>query len=257
MPGLQRRISSFLGRWAWPSDRQARREDFETISAYELGRPRARLGNPNTGIPEVIVQPLYDIYGVAPATPFPLLTLFTIPVGQNYNFGGVASFAKNFGHTNLVQAGMLESSYTFVVRALSIYIQAQQGIAHPMLHPEDAVNFLSSYMQFNINRKPYFDGIGAWIPGGGGVFFTGIASLTAPAAAIATTNGLPQSRNVYPLPGGQFINPQETFNVIINPSLNAGGTPSTLAVAGNPVGVAAAGLFAWWRLDGTLIRVAQ
>src|SRR5260370_6178652 len=241
------------------SDRRlhAQPRRFHRISVHELGRPKARIGNPNTGIPEVIVQPLYDIYFVTIATAMPLLTLFTIPVGQNYNFGGVASFAKNFGHTNLVQAGMLESSYTFVVRALSIYIQALQGNAHPILHPEDAINFLSSYMQFNINRKPYFDGIGAWIPGGGGAFFGGFGTLTAPASSFNTTNGLPQSRNVYPLPCGQFINPQETFNVIINPTINAGGAPLTLAAAGNPVGVPAAGLSAWWRLDGTLIRVAQ
>jgi hypothetical protein len=235
----------------------AQRRRFHRISAFELGRPKARLGNPNTGIPEVIVQPLYDIYFVAVGTPFPLLTLFTVPVGQNYNFGGVASFAKNFGHTNLVQAGMLESSYTFVVRALSIYVQAVQGSTHPMLHPEDLVNFLSTYMQFNINRKPYFDGIGAWIPSGGGAFMSGFGSLTAPAASFNSMNGLPQSRNVYPIPGGQFINPQETFNVIINPTINAGGTPSTLVLAGNPAGVPASGLGAWWRLDGTLIRVAQ
>lgn len=233
------------------------RRRFIKISASELGRPHARLGNPNTGIPEVIVQPLYDIYFVAAGTAMPLLTLFTVPVGQTFNFGGVTAFSKNFGHTNLVQAGMLESSYTFVVRALSIYIQALQGSTHPLLHPEDAINFLSSYMQFNINRKPYFDGIGAWIPAGAGAFLSGFGSLTAPASSFNTTNGLPQSRNVYPLPGGQFINPQETFNVIINPTVNAGGAPSTLAAAGNPAGVPAAGLSAWWRLDGTLIRVAQ
>lgn len=235
----------------------ARRGRFDKISAFELGRPKARLGNPNTGIPEVIVQPLYDIYAVNVATAFPLLTLFTVPVGQNYAFGGVTAFAKNFGHTNLVQAGMLESSYTFVVRALSVSLHALQGLAHPILHPEDANNFLMCYAQFNINRKPYFDGIQSWLPGGGGAFFSGLGTLTAPSSSFNTTNGLPQSRNVYPLPGGQFINPQETFNVIINPTLSAGGAPSALAAAGNPTGVPAAGLMAWWRLDGTLIRVAQ
>jgi len=235
----------------------AQRRRFNRISASELGRPHARLGNPNTGIPEVIVQPLFDIYAVAPATAMPLLTLFTVPVGQLYNFGGVAAFAKNFGHTNLVQAGMLESSYTFIVRALSFSIKALQGQAHPNLHPEDLANLQMVYAQFNINRKPYFDGILEWIPGGGGGFFSGLGTLTAPASAFVSTNGLPQSRNVYPLPGGQFINPQETFNVIINPTLSAGGAPLTLAAAGNPAGVPAAGIMAWWRLDGTLIRVAQ
>jgi len=210
----------------------------------------------------VIVQPLYDIYAVAPGTVFPLLTLFTVPVGQNYTAGGVTAFGKNFGHTNLVQAGMLESSYTFVVRAISIYVQGQQGTAHPAVHREDMENFLGSYMQFNINRKPYFDGIGAWLPGGGGQVTGGFGTLTAPTTSFTNTNGWPESRNVYPLPGGQFINPQETFNFIINPTLNAlsaggNGAPTSLAAAGNPLGVPAAGLCAWVRLDGTLIRVAQ
>jgi len=238
-------------------EKVAQRRRFNRISASELGRPHARLGNPNTGIPEVIVQPLYDIYAVNVATLFPLLTLFTVPVGQTYNFGGVTAFSKNFGHTNLVQAGMLESSYTFVVRALAFFVSALQGTAHPNLHPEDLNNLLMTYVQFNINRKPYFDGIAGWIPAGGGAFFSGLGSLTAPASAFASTNGLPQSRNVYPLPGGQFINPQETFNVVVNPTVAAGGAPTALAAAGNPAGVPAAGLMAWWRLDGTLIRVAQ
>jgi hypothetical protein len=233
------------------------RRALRSYPARNVGRPRARLGNPNTGIPETIVQPLYDIYFVAPGTAFPLLTLFTVPVGQTYNFGGVTAFSKNFGHTNLVQAGMLESSYTFIVRAIALYVQGQQGNAHPAVHREDLENLLGTYMQFNINRKPYFDGIGAWLPGGGGAFLGGFGTLTAPTSSFTATNGLPQSRNVYPLPGGQFINPQETFNFIINPTVNATGAPTSLAAAGNPTGVPAAGISAWLRLDGTLIRVAQ
>src|SRR6202022_3544327 len=139
------------------------------------------------------------------------------------NFNGITAFQKSFGHTNLVQSGMLESSYTFVVRALSIYVQAAQGNAHPLLHPEDPINFLSSYMQFNINRKPYFDGIGVWLPAGSGVMMNGIGSLTAPTSSFNAMNGIPLSRNVYPLPGGQFINPQENFDFTINPTLNSGG----------------------------------
>lgn len=229
----------------------------ENVSAHQLGRPRARLGNPNTGIPEVVVQPIYDIYGVAPATAMGALTLFTVPQGQTFNFNGVAAFTKGFGHTNLVQAGMLESSYTFIVRALSISVTAQQGTANPLLHPQDLVNFLYSYVQFQINRKPYFEGIAAWLPCGGGPYMHGFGTLTAPASSFLSTNGVPDTDNVYSIPGGQYINPQETFAFLINPTLNAGGTPNTLAAAGNPVGVPAAGLFAWVRLDGTLIRVAQ
>lgn len=227
-----------------------------------LSRPRARMGNPNTGIPEVIVQPLYDIYFVAVAAAFPLVTLFTVPKGQQYTLGGVAAFTKNFAHTNLLQAGMLQSSYTYVVRALSMYVQAQQGTAHPLVHPEDMANLLSTFGRFEINSKSYFDGILGWLPAGGGMSGFGFGTLTAPNSASVTTNGWPDAGNIYALPGGQFINPQEQFDFIIDPTQNAllaggNGAPTTLALVGNPAGVPAAGLGAWVRFDGTLIRVAQ
>jgi len=229
----------------------------EGISAFELGRPRARMGNPNTGIPEIVVQPQYDIYAVAAGTAMGSLTLFTVPQGQTYNFNGVAGFNKGPGHTTLKQAGMLQSSYTFIVRGISVSATALQGSVHPLLHPEDLVNFLYSFFQFTINDKSYYDGIGAWLPCGGGPYLHGLGTLTAPASSFLATNGVPATDNIYSIPGGQYINPQETFAFIINPTLNAGGTPATLAAAGNPAGVPAAGLMAWVRLDGTLTRVAQ
>jgi hypothetical protein len=237
--------------------KSARKRRMERITAYELGRPKARLGNPNTGIPEVVVQPLYDIYFVAAGGTIGLLTLFSVQQGQTYNNFGVTAFTKGLGHTNLVQAGMLESSYTFIVRAIGISVEALQGSTHPILHPEDLNNFIYSYMTFQINRKSYFEGIGAWLPCGGGAFMGGFGTLTAPASAQVTTNGWPHTDNVYAIPGGQYINPQETFAFVINPTINAGGTPTALAAAGNPSGVTASGLSAWVRLDGTLIRVAQ
>lgn len=230
---------------------------FNRIGAHELGRPRARMGNPNTGIPEVVVQPEFDIYFVAAGSAMGLLSLFSVVQNQTYNFNGVTAFLKGPGHTTLLQPGMLESSYTYVVRALSIYVQALQGVAHPQLHIEDLTNFISSYMEFRINRKPYFEGIGAWLPCGGGPYGGGYGTLTAPAGTTFLTNGLPYAKNVYGLPGGQFINPQEQFDFIINPTLNAGGTPSALAAVAPSAGVPAQGLSAWVRLDGTLIRVAQ
>lgn len=238
------------------------RRRLEQLPAALLGRPRARLGNPNTGIPEVIRQALYDIYFVAPGNPFPLLTLFAVQQNQTYNFGGVTAFSKGKVHTNIKQGGMLQSSYSYMARSIGLYVQGQQGTAHPGVHREDLENLLGSFLQFTINDKSYFDGIPAWAPGGGGASYGGIGSLTAPASSVTATNGWPVSSNTYALPGGQFINPQETFAAIIDPTQNAlaaGGTgaPSTLAAAGNPVGVPAAGIGAWFRIDGVLIRVAQ
>lgn len=234
-----------------------RRRGLEKISLHEVGRPKARMGNPNTGIPEVVVQPLYDIYFVAPSTAMPKLSLFTVQQGQSYNSGGVTAFLKGPGHTNIVQPGMLESSYTFIVRAIAFYVQALQGNAHPNLHPEDLNNLLSSYGEFDINHKAYFQGIMGWLPAAGGAAFGGVGTLTAPNSAFVTTNGNPQSGNMYKIPGGQTILPQENFNFLIDPTGNAGGIPSTLAAAGNPTGVPAAGISAWVRLDGTLTRVAS
>jgi hypothetical protein len=235
----------------------------ERISAYELGKPHApRLTNPNTGIPEFVVWSLYDIYAVAAGSAMGKLSLFTVQQGANYNFNGVASFSKGEQHVSLVQPGQLESSYTFIVRALSIYVQGQQGTAHPAVHREDLENLLGSLVKFRINKKEYFIGIPAWLPGGGGQFTSGFGTLTAPVSSFTNTNGWPETDNVYALPGGQYINPQETFDVIVDPSTNAlvaGGTgaPTALAAAGNPAGVPAAGLCAWFRQDGQLIRVAQ
>jgi len=239
-----------------------RKLELEKFPARLLGRPRARLGNPNTGIPEVIRQALYDIYFVAPSTAFPLLYLFAVPQNQQYNFGGVNAFNKGPGHTNLTQAAMLQSSYSYMCRALSLYVQGQQGTTHPILHPEDLENLLGTFVQFNINGKSYFDGIGEMLPGSGGQFLSGFGTLAASVSEYRTVNGFPQTGNRYALPGGQYINPQETFNAIINPTQNAltaggSGAPSTLAVAGNPTGVAANGVGAWFIIDGTLVRVAQ
>jgi hypothetical protein len=239
-----------------------KRRSLEKLPAALLGRPRARMGNPNTGIPEVIRQALYDIYFVAPGTAFPLLVLFAVARNQTYNFGGVTAFSKGKGHTNLTQAAQLQSSYSFMARALSLYVQGQQGTAHPAVHREDLENLLGTYINFAINDKPYFEGICAELPGAGGASYGGFGSLTAAASSSTATNGWPITSNRYALPGGQFINPQESFSATIDPTqnaLSAGGTgaPSTLAAAGNPTGVPAAGIGAWFKIDGTLIRVAQ
>jgi hypothetical protein len=228
----------------------------EQVSIHALGRPHARLGNPNTGIPETLVQDIYDIYFIAPGTAFGKLVLFSLPQGSTYNFLGVTAFAKGLDHTYLTQQGMLDSSFSYVIRAIGIYVQALQGNAHPLLHPEDLANFLSIAGQLQINRKPWLDGLLGWFPCAGGIMGGGFGSLTAPTSSFQFTNGLPYRNNAYAIPGGIFINPQENFNFVIDPTQNAGGAPSTLAAAGFPTGVPAAGLSAWVRFMGQLVRVA-
>jgi len=228
----------------------------ETIHLSELGRPHARLGNPNTGVPEVLVQDVYDIYFIAAGTAFTKLTMFSQPIGSTYNFNGVTAFAKGLNHTLLTQPGMLDSSFSYVIRAIAVEVMALQGSAHPNLHPEDLNNFRMTYAELQINRKPWLQGNVGWYPAACGTVFAGFGTLTAPVSAFATSNGVPYRNNAYALPGGIFINPQENFNVVIDPTQNAGGAPSTLAAAGNPSGVPGSGLSAWWRFMGQLVRVA-
>lgn len=236
--------------------KSAQRRRLNRITSSELGRPKARLGNPNTGIPEFLVQPVYDIYFAAAGQALALLVLFAQASNTLYNSMGVTGFNKTFDHTNLVQNGMLDSSYSFIIRALSIDIGPLQGSAHPYLNHEDAINFLNCFVELDVNRKPYFQGKAMWLPGGGGPVLSGFGTLTAPSAAATTTNGVAYSKNIYSLPGGIAINPQENFSFTINPTLCAGGAPTLLATVQPAAGIPAQGLSAWVRLDGTFIRVA-
>jgi hypothetical protein len=254
---MENRIRSLLQKkWSKGGGIGTSTKGIDKITWSELGRPHARIGNPNTGVPEVLVQDVYDIYFIAAGTAFGKLTLFTQPIGSTYNFLGVTAFAKGLNHTLLTQPGMLDSSFSYVIRAIAVTVHALQGSAHPNLHPEDLNNFQMTYSELQINRKPWLQGNLSWWPSAAGIMFAGLGSLTAPASIFASTNGLPYRNNAYALPGGIFINPQENFNVVIDPTQNAGGAPSTLAAAGNPAGVPASGLSAWWRFMGQLVRVA-
>lgn len=254
------RARALLGRVWKEGGGASHRSGFENISVHELGRPHTRLGNPNTGIPETLVQDIYDIYFVAAAAAMGKLFLFTTAQGSIYNFNGVTAFNKGADHTYLTQPGQLDSSYSFVIRAIAIYVQGLQGAAGgPFLNVLDLSNFLSSYVELDINRKPWLQGIAGWFPAAGGVMGFGFGTATAPSLTATTTNGLPYRNNAYALPGGIFINPQENFQFIVDPTQNAGGTPSAQAAATPATAVSsgpAQGLSAWVRFLGQLVRVA-
>jgi len=241
-----------------------RRAPHERIAPEAVGRPRLRLSNPIfAGYLEGITQALYDIYFLAVATVAPKLTLFSVQVGGQYNSGGVAAFNKTFDHTNLSQAGMLEAPNKHIIRAVSVYACGVQGTTNAnngeLLHPIDASNFLTTYLQLNINRKPYQDtGIGR-LPAGGGLFVSGSNATTAAAgqALQAASNGWPVRDNTYALAyGGIPLEQQQNFNAIIDPTQSNGGafTSVTAAAVNGQFGT---GISAWVFLDGTLFRAVQ
>lgn len=237
------------------------KREIPELTEFEIGRPHMRMKNPiYAGNLEGITQALYDIYFVAAATAAPKLTLFAQPVGQTYNFGGVTAFGKTFDHTNLSQAGMLEAPNKHIIRAISCFVQGlASSSTTPLLSPIDCGLLLATYLQLNINRKPYQDMVIGRMPAGGGVFVQGTANVTAGAAVatMAATNGWPFRDNTYALAyGGIPLEQAQNFNAIIDPTASAGGAWTTQAAAGTN-GVPGNGISLWVILDGTLFRAVQ
>jgi len=232
------------------------RGDMETITGAELGRPHIRRKNPIVqGYLEGITQPLYDWYGVAASTVMPKLILFSVPQGQIYNFGGVTSFAKTELYTNMVQNAVLPAPNKFIVRAISVFVQNDVA-------PTDLVQFLATVLlQFSVNVKLYCEQQIARFPAGGGTFGTVVsfAASTGTASYAQLGNGWPDTRNTYTQAyGGVPIEQQQTFAVVIDPTLNKAGaftTQSATVSATNPV--AGTGVNATVYLDGTLFRAVQ
>ena len=252
---IANRVRAYLDR-SWHRGGGVAQDGIEKISIHALGRPHARMVNPNTGIAETLIQDLYDIYFIAVAQVAGKLILFTQGQGSNYANFGVAAFNKTADHTNLQQQGQLASSNTFIVRALSIDVHPMQGGTHPQgPHPEDMQNFLMTYQEFDVNGKPWWQGLASWAPAAGGINYS---AMGAPGVLVAqaSTSGTPYAKNAYAIPNPIFLNPQENFQWQIDPTQSAGGAWSTLAAAGNPAGVVAQGLSVWVRLLGQLTRVA-
>lgn len=204
------------------------------LDAIELGRPHLRMRNPiMAGYLEGITQALYDVYAVATTTAAPKLTLFAVPQGQAYNFGGVTSFVKTAAHTSMLQAGVLPAPNKAIVRAISVLVQASDSIA-------DLAHFGMVFFQFNVNGKSYQDTVINRVPGGGG-------SSCSTTGAIS--NGWPDTRNTYSLAyGGVPIEQQQNFNVIIDP---------TISEVGATAFQTAAAFYSLVFLDGTLFRAVQ
>lgn len=234
----------------WP------RGEMETIEAAELGRPHIRRKNPIVqGYLEGITQPMYDWYGVAVATTLVKLILFSVPQGQIYNFGGIASFAKTELYTNMTQNAVLAAPNKLIVRAISVFVQND-------INPQDLNNFLATVLlQFSVNSKLYCEQQVGRFPAGGGAFgiVTGFAASTGTASYANLGNGWPDVRNTYTQAyGGVPIEQQQTFAVVIDPTLNHAGTYATVAAATSATNVVAGtGVNATVYLDGTLFRAVQ
>lgn len=226
------------------------------LEGCELGRPRSRFRNPlMAGYLEGITQALYDIYAVAFNTAAVKLTLFAVPQGQTYNFGGVTAIVKTPAHTSQILAGVLQAPNKHIVRAISVYTQAN-------MVGNDLQAFQETFFQFSVNGKSYTDTIIGRLPAGGGASAAMMGTFAATNGFSLTGNGWPDSRNTYTLAyGGVPIEQQQNFACVIDPTIS-GVSASAFSTANNAVAapgtpIAGTGIFAHVFLDGTLFRAVQ
>ncbi|MBZ5532602.1 MAG: hypothetical protein LAO20_14310 [Acidobacteriia bacterium] len=225
------------------------------LEGFDLGRPRLRRKNPiMAGYLEGITQALYDIYAVALNTATVKLTLFAVPQGQTYNFGGVAGFVKTPAHTSQILAGVLQAPNKHIVRAISVFTEGN-------VVGNDLEKYMECFFQFNVNGKSYQDTIVGRLPAGGGAFASMMGTFAATNGYSLTANGWPDARNTYTLAyGGVPIEQQQQFNCVIDPTIsNVTAAPFTTAnvVAAPGTPIAGTGIYSHVFLDGTLFRAVQ
>lgn len=226
-----------------------------SLEASDLGRPKSRKKNPiMAGYLEGITQHLSDIYAVASSTSTIKLLMFQVPQGQTYNLGGVTSFVKTANHTTMVQAGVLEAPKKHIVRAISVWVEANTV-------GNDLQAFNECQFTFNVNAKPYQETIVGRLPAGGGAFASMMGTFSATNGYSLTANGWPVTSNTYVLAyGGVPIEQQQNFNVVIDPTISgvtaaAFSTAGAVTAPGTPI--AGVGIFARVFLDGILFRAVQ
>lgn len=247
-------ISKFSSRYA----------SLRELSAREVGRPHARrrLKNIIQGQLDARIQPIYDFWSVAVNTATRQENLFTIPFGGQYTGAGVAAINKTLFHTTMLQAGGLDAPKKLLVKNIAVLFQAN-------IHPTDLNLAVTNYLlTFSTLGKTYWQGHVQKCPAGGGAYFSGAGTLTAPAVLTSAANGWPTAGNTAPIvddvpavPGAQ-INPilgvlleqQQPFAVQVDPTLAGGGTGfTTQNSSGTPTGTVGTGITGWVYLEGILL----
>lgn len=225
---------------------KSRYANLPTLSEHEIGRPSfgGRRCNPIVaGQLEYLVQPIYDFYGVAVATPVTKQTLFAVPIGSAYTPAGGTAFTKTQYHTNLVQAGMLDAPKKMLVKAVAVVLRSDVASS-------DLNSFIgTTTVELIISGKSYWLSLVSKAPAGAGGFFGGFSTQTLAAGGTTGTsaaNGWPSAQNVATItdpmpqiPGldamepilGQLIEQNQNFQVILDPTISGAAAFTSLAAA--------------------------
>jgi hypothetical protein len=238
------------------------------ITEREVGRPKLRMLRTNpivAGQLEYLVQPIFDFYAVAVATPVTKQQLFAQPIGASYTPAGGAAFVKTLYHTNLVQPGMLDAPKKMLVKAVAFVLRSDVA-------PQDLASFIGlTLCQLTISGKDYWTSLVSKAPAGAGAFGFYVSTQTLAAGGTMAnlgSNGWPSAQNVatitdpFPqIPGldsmepilGQLIEQNQNFAVIADPTITGVAAFTTLAAAPTTQFVGT-GVNAHCYLEGVLAR---
>ncbi len=249
---------------------KSRYANLPTLSEHEIGRPSfgGRRKNPIVaGQLEYLVQPIFDFYGVAVATPVTKQTLFAVPIGSAYTPAGGTAFTKTQYHTNLVQAGMLDAPKKMLVKAVAVVLRSDVASS-------DLNSFIgTTTVELIISGKSYWLSLVSKAPAGAGGFYGGFTTTALAAAGTGTVgasgaNGWPSAQNVATItdpmpqiPGldamepilGQLIEQNQNFQVILDPTISGAAAFTTLAAAPANL-LIGTGINAHVYLEGVLAR---
>jgi hypothetical protein len=231
------------------------------MDASEVGKPhrRMRLQNIVQGQLDVRVDPLYDFFSVPINTAVVLENLFTIAFGQMYTPPTGTAFAKTLYHTNSTNPNSLDAPKKLLVKNISL-------VPRPDTAPDDNNALIGQYLvTFQTLGKEFWQGHGLKLPGGGGGFVSGFASLTAPQSAFSCSNGWPYAGNcavitddVPEIPGyappppitGVLLETNQPFGVTVDPTQTKGTIYTTANGSTTKAGILGVGINAWVYLEG-------
>ena len=154
----------------------------------------------------VITQPVYDTMQLAAAAGPLVYRFFTVPLGQII----AGAVVKTYAHTNMTQAGQLETGVTFLVTAFTMVVKqlATDGAAPTQA---DYQVLQDGLLELNISDRNYGRFPVTLIPSGGGelVFFEDNAA----APVLQVTKGIAATANKYFLEFPIELVNQENFSM--------------------------------------------
>ena len=149
-------------------------------------------------------QPIYDTINLAIAATTG--TFFNVP------FGGilVGTTTKGYQQTNLVQASRLETGYTMVVDAISVWFPETATRQSEV----DIRAVQSGYFQLQIADTIFLTVPLAMIPNGGAELNL-VSNIAAAATEYQLDKGVQATQNRFYLRQSITLNPQQTFKAVI------------------------------------------